>query len=245
MSDIVIRKLGAGLPPASQLRLRELLGHRKLLRPREDLLRQGDMPESAHFVLDGILARYKLLPGGRRAVVAYLLPGDFCGPHPDFHRRMDHGISAITPATVAEVSHRLLQEQLKAEPALGQYFLDWVITGAAIQRQWLANMGCPSDKRAAHLLCELRHRLAQAGQADERSFLLPLTQHELSEALGISTVHVNRVLQHLKDLGVARIMDRRVMIGDLAALERFADFDPAYLGGEREPVSEQRLSATG
>jgi CRP-like cAMP-binding protein len=235
--------LVAGLPAADQMRLRELLGHRKHLRPREDLVRQGDMPECAHFLLDGILARYKLLPGGRRAVVAYLLPGDFCGPHPDFHQRMDHGISALTPATVAEVSHHLLQEQLRADPALARHFIEIVMTGAAIQRQWLANMACPSDKRAAHLLCELRHRLARVGQADERSFLLPLTQHELSEALGISTVHVNRVLQHLKDLGLARIMDRRVMIGDLTALERFAEFDPAYLGGERRLPEEQRFSA--
>jgi len=241
MSDTIMRKLGAGLSPSSQLRLRELLGHRKTLRPREDLLRQAEAPNTAYFVLDGILACYKLLPGGRRAVVAYLLPGDFCGPHPDFHRRMDHGIGAITPATVAEVPNHVLQEQFRADPALARHFIETLMTGAAIQRQWLANMACASDKRAAHLLCELRHRLAQVGEADERGFLLPLTQHELSEALGISTVHVNRVLQHLKDMGLARIMDRRVMIGNLAALESFAQFDPGYLGSD--PPVTQQLSA--
>jgi hypothetical protein len=114
------------------------------------------------------------------------------------------------------------------------------------QRQWLANMGCASDKRLAHLLCELRARLARIGQADERSFLLPLTQHDLSETLGISTVHVNRVLQHLKDMGLVRIMDRRVMIGDLAMLESFAEFDPSYLDvdGDHGTRGPQRLSAS-
>src|SRR5262249_52564411 len=132
------------------------------------------------------------------AVVAYLLPGDFCGPHPDNHQRMDHGVCAMTPATVAEISCSLLQDHLNADPALAQRLANASLAEVAIQRQWLANMASPSDKRAAHLLCELRYRLAAVGQADDRSFLLPLTQHELSEALGISTVHVNRVLQHLK-----------------------------------------------
>lgn len=245
MSEIIIRKLGAALPAASQFRLREMLTHRKHLRPREDLARQGETPQEAYFVLDGILCRYKHLASGRRAVVAYLLPGDFCGPHPDSSQRMDHGIGCLTPAVVAAVPRHLLQEGLDADPALGQRLATAVMAETAIQRQWLANMGSPSDKRLAHLLCELRARLARVGQADERSFLLPLTQHELSEALGISTVHVNRVLQHLKDMGLARIMDRRVLIPDLAMLESFAEFDAAYLGSDLDAPVEQRLSAAG
>ncbi len=243
MPDIIIRKFGAALPAASQFRLREMLGHRKHLRPREDLSRQGELPHEAHFVLDGILCRYKQLVSGRRAVVAYLLPGDFCGPHPDCSQRMDHGIGCLSPAVVAAVPRHQLQEAVEADPSLAQRLAAAVMAETAIQRQWLANMGCPSDKRLAHLLCELRARLAAVGQTDEHSFLLPLTQHELGEALGISTVHVNRVLQHLKDMGLARIMDRRVMIPDLALLENFAEFDPAYLGSDLEAPVEQRLSA--
>jgi CRP-like cAMP-binding protein len=244
MSDLVIAKLGTALPAPSQLRLREILGHRKHLRPHEDLARQGDIPQDGHFVLEGILCRYKLLTGGRRAVVAYLLPGDFCGPHPDIRRRMDHGISSLTPAIVAEVPHNLLQECLNADRILARSLAAALMAEAAIQRQWLANMGCPSDRRLAHLLCELRARLARVGLADGHRFQLPLTQHELSEAIGISTVHVNRVLQHLKDIGLVRIADRQVIISDLAQLESFAEFDPAYLAmdGEQTPA---RFSAGG
>lgn len=245
MPEMVLRKLGSGLGPASQLRFRELLGQHRMLAPRDEVLRPGDMPKSAHFVLDGILARYKALPRGRRAVVAYLLPGDFCGPLPEHRQPMDHSVSAVTAATVAEAPYALMQESLSRDGALAERMMKAVLAESAIQRQWLANMGCPSDKRAAHLLCEMRYRLAQVGKADERSFLLPLTQHELSEALGISTVHVNRVLQHLKDLALVRILDRRVVIADLGALESFAEFDPAYLGGDRAAPVEPRLSAAG
>jgi CRP-like cAMP-binding protein len=243
MTDVVLWQLGPGLSAAGQFRLKEMLAHRRHLRPHEDLIRQGETPESAYFVLEGFLCRYKLLSGGRRAALAYLLPGDFCGPHPEFCAPMDHSVGSLTAATVAEVPHQMLQDCLRSEPLLARNLSTAFWTQFAIQRQWLANMGCPSDKRLAHLLCELRSRLAQVGLADERSFLLPLTQHELSEALGISTVHVNRVLQHLKDLGLVRIMDRRVMIADLAMLESFAEFDASYLG--IAPVSMERLSATG
>src|SRR6185503_3116772 len=228
MSDIVIRKLGAGLSPASQHHLKQILSHRSHLRPHEDLERQGEPPRAGHFVLEGILCRYKLC-GERRAVLSYLLPGDFCGPHPDFDGVMDHGICSLTPATVAEVPHHLLDDCLDNTSDLTKALSQLLFAEVRTQRQWLANMSLPADKRMAHLLCEFRARLAQVGLADEHSYALPLTQQELGEALGISTVHANRTLQHLKDLGLVRIMDRRVVIGDLAHLEQFAEFDDSYL----------------
>jgi CRP-like cAMP-binding protein len=240
MSAILVRKLGGGRSSATQDRLRAILGHRKHLRPHEDLLRQGDASGPAHFVLEGILCRYKLC-GDRRAVLAYLLPGDFCGPHPDFDGAMDHGISALTMATVAEVPHHLLQESLRTSPDLAKAISTLFLTEVRIQRQWLANMALPADKRAAHLLCELRARLAQVGLADARGFVLPLTQQELGEALGISTVHANRIVQHLKDLGLVRVMDRHVTINDLAQLEQFAEFDGAYL--TPSPQAADRIAA--
>lgn len=242
MLDIVIRKLGAGLTAAGQIRLKQIMGHRKHLRPREDLTRQGDTPRDAHFVLEGILCRYKLC-GEKRAVLTFLLPGDFCGPHPDFDGVMDHSIGCLTPATVAEVPHHLLQECLCDAPDLTKAISALFLSEIRIQRQWLANMCLAADRRMAHLLCELRSRLAQVGLANEHGFSLPLTQQELGEALGISTVHANRVIQHLKDLGLVRIMERRVMIADLAKLEQYAEFDNGYLAlWPQLPATEQRLA---
>jgi CRP-like cAMP-binding protein len=229
MTDILFRRLGNGLSPASQLRLREITAHPRHVGPRKELAQQGEASPTRHFVLEGIACRYKLLAGGRRAILAFLLPGDFCEPHPDFDGRLDYSLATLTHASIAEVPYHLLQDALSAGPDLAKALNSACWVQAAIQRQWLANMACPADKRVAHLFCELRTRLAQVGLADARSFPLALTQHELSEAVGISTVHVNRVLQHLKDLGLLRLMDKRAVITDLAMLESFADFDPAYL----------------
>jgi CRP-like cAMP-binding protein len=244
MWDVVTRRLGRPLAAPTQARLKEMLSHHKHLRPREELKRQGEVPQDVHFVLEGILARYKIC-GDKRAVLSYLLPGDFCGPHPDWHAPLDHGICSLTHVTVAEVPHHLLQECLHSEPDLAKALTTLYLSEVAIQRQWLANMGRSADKRLAHLICELRARLAQVGLADERSFQLGLTQQEMSEALGISAVHVNRTLQHLKDLGLLRILDRRVMIADLAKLEAFAEFDPAYLAFAGVALSTPRLAAAG
>jgi CRP-like cAMP-binding protein len=228
MLDVVIRKLGPGLSPASQHHLKQIISHRKHLRPGEDLQRQGDASGTVHFVLEGILCRYKHC-GEKRAVLAYLLPGDFCGPHPDFNGILDHGICSLTHATVAEAPHHLWQECLHHASDLTKALSVLFLAEIRIQRQWLANMCQPADKRMAHLLCELRTRLEQVGLADDHTFLLPLTQQELGEALGISTVHANRTLQHLKDQGLVRIVDRRVAIADLAQLQAFAEFDEGYL----------------
>lgn len=142
------------------------------------------------------------------------------------------------------VPHHLLQEQLDASPDLSRAVAALFLSEIRVQRQWLANMCQPADKRMAHLLCELRARLAQVGLADVRSFSLPLTQQELGEALGISTVHANRTIQHLKDLGLVRIMDRRVMIADLAQLQQYAEFDEGYLALWPAAAPAERLAAS-
>src|ERR1700749_1238117 len=146
MSDILFLKLGTRLSSPSHGRLREMLTRCKHLRPHEELVRQGDAPHDTYFVLEGILCRYKLC-SDRRAVLAYLLPGDFCGPHPDFDDMVDHSVCALTPALVADVPQHLLQEALHAAPDLAKAIAALFLTEVRVQRQWLANMTVAADKR--------------------------------------------------------------------------------------------------
>lgn len=242
MSDSVTKRLGAGLSADSLHLLKEITGHHRHLRQHSELVRQGEIMPCCHFVLDGIVCRYKVLPGGRRVTLAFLLPGDFCASHPELSGSSDCGLASLTQATVAEVPRALLQESMRADAGLAQNLATACRIQIAIQRQWLATMSCLADKRMAHLFCELRARLAQIDLADEESFFLPLTQQELGEAVGLSTVHVNRTLQHLKGIGLLRVVDHRVIIGDLRMLERFAEFDPTYLGIASEPAELQALA---
>ncbi|MBV9549936.1 MAG: Crp/Fnr family transcriptional regulator [Alphaproteobacteria bacterium] len=182
-----------------------------------------------HFLLDGMASRYIILADGRRVLLGFLLPGDFCDLHPQLAPVFAHPIISISACSVAHYPRRALAAWRGEFPALATALERWCLVDGAITRRWLTNMAIPAEYRLAHLLCELRTRLAQVGQADEASFPLFLTQQEMGEAIAISTVHINRSLQHLKELGLVRVMNHRVFIPDLARLESFVGFDSAYL----------------
>jgi len=168
--------------------------------------------------------------GEQRAILGFLVPGDFTNPPFPDHQRLNFGVSALTTCKVMNVSCAHLREVASHTPQLSTALWTLNQMDHAILLSWLAqNSHCPADKRLAHLLCELRARLALVGLADDNSFLLPLTQEDLADALGLSTVHVNRVLQHLRELDIIRSMGRTVSIPDLGQLEAFAGFNPTYL----------------
>ena len=89
--------------------------------------------------------------------------------------------------------------------------------------------------RLAHLFCELHVRLDLVGLAEGLEYDLSLTQAEISECLGLTSVHVNRTLKELREGGLAEFRAGRVTILDLAGLRRVAEFDPAYLYLEKRP----------
>jgi len=230
MQNPLILKLDhlCGLEPADQARLD--FGPARTVAAHHDILGDGSQVSHTSLLLSGIACRYKMMGDGRRAIVGFLLPGDFTNLLFADRQKLDFGVAALTPCEVTDVSCATLQALASAHPQLARALWASTQMDQAVQRAWLANISqCTGDKRMAHLLCELRQRLAMVGLADGESFRLPITQQELADALGLSTVHVNRVLQHLKELDLIRMMDRNVIIPDLDRLEAFADFDPGYL----------------
>jgi CRP-like cAMP-binding protein len=224
------------LEPGAAAKLTGLAADQHPLRARDELFREGGRPGEVWFLAEGFAGRFKLLPEGRRAIIGFLLPGDLCGHQLELCAPFDHGVMALAPCLLAGVSPVAMDKAVREDAALGRALSCALAVEMAIQRQWLARMGCAADKRLAHLLCELRARLAMAGLADEEGFALPLIQQDLSEAAGISTVHVNRTLHHLRERGLIRIKDHNVLIPSLARLESFAEFSPAYLSPDRSAI---------
>jgi len=85
-------------------------------------------------------------------------------------------------------------------------------------------------ERVAHFLLELATRLQAIGLADECSYQMPLTQELIGDALGLSVPHVNRTLRQLREENLVAIEGQRVVIKNVEALSRLADFERAYLG---------------
>jgi CRP-like cAMP-binding protein len=107
---------------------------------------------------------------------------------------------------------------------------------AAIQREWTLSLGRRTAiARMAQLFCELLTRLEVTGLASNNAYDFPLTQVELSECLGLTSVHVNRTLQELRRMNLIEVRDRRVEILERDRLAQIAEFDPTYLYLDKQP----------
>ncbi len=202
-----------------------------------DLLREGDAPEVVRVLVEGFACRYKIVDGGKRQILGFLLPGDICDAHVFTLSHTDHNVVALTEAKVATIPRDAVERILAAHPAIARALLWSSLVNESISREWLANMGRRSpNKRIGHLLCEMLTRLRAAGQASDDRFAFPITQADLGDTVGLSTVHVNRTLQELKAKKL--IVSKRWLfeILDVPALMAFSDFDPAYLHLDPAPA---------
>lgn len=230
MAEILTRKLkhGGFLAEDDCDRLTAVTKEAYDLGPRTDVIRQGESPDAVRLVIEGIACRYKLMPDGRRAIVALLLPGDFCDLNISILKRMDHSIGTLTQCKIVDIPRSTVDDLLENYPRI-QRSLWWAtLVDEAILREWLVNMGKRrSDRQMAHLLCEMHFRLKAVGLS--LGSMLPLTQEELADILGISHVHAQRVMASLRDAGLVSLQGRRIVVTDFERMIEFSEFDPDYL----------------
>jgi CRP-like cAMP-binding protein len=208
---------------------------RQGFRAKDDVVREGEEPRFVRLVTDGWACRYKYLEDGRRQVLGLFMPGDICDLNVFVLREMDHFIGAVTPLTVAQISREVFEEVTLAHPRLLQALWWDALVSSAIQREWLVNLGQRSAyERITHLLCETYLRMRAAGLARGPSCEFPLTQTVIADISGLSTVHVSRTFQTVRDEGLMEIRDKVLTIHDLAAAMSACQFNPGYLHLDRE-----------
>lgn len=202
---------------------------------RRDLTREGDVPRYVHLVLEGWACRYKTLPDGRRQIVGFFVPGDFCDLNVYILKAMDHSIGAITRLRVADISRDEMDQLTGGHPRITQALWWAELVNASIQREWTLNVGQRSAyERIAHLLVEMFLRLECVGLTRGQSCDFPLTQTDLADATGLTAVHVNRTLQELRRAGLIVLQGRTLTIPDLDSLKNAGLFNSNYLHLERE-----------
>jgi CRP-like cAMP-binding protein len=212
---------------AAVAEIREYPADRTFIRANQELT-------TSTLLIDGLMCRYKDLRDGQRQITELHVSGDFADLHSFTLKRLDHNLMTLTPCRVGIVPHDRLQAITEAHPHLTRLY--WFMTNldAAIHREWELSLGRRSAlARIAHLFCELNVRLGVVGLAESGGYDLPLTQTDIAECLGLTPVHVNRTLKELRVRGLVEFRGKRVVIQDLPALERAAEFDPAYLYLER------------
>ncbi|HEX8514518.1 MAG TPA: Crp/Fnr family transcriptional regulator [Allosphingosinicella sp.] len=196
---------------------------------RRNVIREGERPDFVHLMVEGWAARYKLLADGTRQITAFLIPGDFCDLHVTILGEMDHSITTLTRAKVAFIP-RSKMDSLTERPGLVKAFWWATLVDEAVLRAWIVNVGRRDAYEAiGHLMCELYVRMKNIGLTDDHCFELPLTQEELGDALGLTPVHVNRVLQRLRAENLISFKGGLLTIRDYRALEEASGFNANYL----------------
>jgi CRP-like cAMP-binding protein len=230
-------RIVANLNEEDERRLAALCTRIATVPAKHDVVSDEERPEHLHLILHGWAARYKVLAGGERQIVGFLIPGDFADLHVTLLGRMDHGIVALTACRVAYVDSRAI-DRLTAESSRIARALWWsTLVDEGVLRSWIVNNGRrDAYARIAHLLCELHARMKMVGLVEDHHLDLPLTQEDIADATSMTSVHANRILQRLRARGLIELKSHVLTINDLPGLQRAAGFDSTYLHLKRRPL---------
>jgi CRP-like cAMP-binding protein len=231
--DILLRKLRvhSEITAEDDVALRALGYRIRELEADEDLVRQGDVPQVAVMVVEGELARYHTLYGGKRQYLSLHLAGDWPDVQAIFLRRLDHSLCALNHgAVVAVFQHDHLRALIARSPTIVQTLWRETLIDAAIFRAAITNNSARNAKaRMAHFFCEIFYRARRAELVHDQMTALPMHQGQLGETLGMALVTVNRTLRDLRRTGAVDFRDGRLRITHWELLAEIGEFDPEYL----------------
>ena len=210
----------------------------RTLAPRQDIVRDGDTPSQCCLLLSGWACRYKLVGEGQRQIFSFHVAGDTPDLLSLHIRTMDHSLCTLTQATVAFIPHESLRDLTARFPGVAAVLWRDTLIDAGIFREWMVGMGRRSAfEQVAHLFCELYLKLQAVGLAESYRCPLPLTQVDLGDALGLSNVHVNRVLQEMRGKSLITLRGQTLVLEAWDELVRVSEFDPTYLHLEKRPAA--------
>ena len=194
------------------------------------IVSDGGRPTECCLVIEGFCIRAKTTVSGQRQILSIHIAGEIPDLQSLHLHRMDHDLIAVAPSTLGFISHASLRALTRANPNVAEVLWRDTLIDSAIFREWIVNVGQrPAASRLAHTVVELRRRLAITGRATGDTFDMPLTQEQISEALGITPVHANRIIRQLRDDNIVDISRGRVTVLDETNLAELAQFDDRYL----------------
>jgi CRP-like cAMP-binding protein len=228
----LVRKLGTfvALSDVELSVIETLHKRRRTFVAGRDLVHQGQSDQAAYILASGWACSYKILPDGERQIIDFQIPGDFLGLRSVLLHMSDHSIEPITDIEVSEVMVGDLLDAFGKTPRLAMAVLWAASRDEAMVVEHLVDIGRRTAiERMAHFLLELGSRLALVGIGSKSGYQCPLTQYLMADALGLSAVHVNRVLRQLREEGMVSFRDGLVVFENYNKLVDFAGFDEAYL----------------
>jgi CRP-like cAMP-binding protein len=204
----------------------------------QDLVREGDRPSRSCLILSGFTATYKVTKEGKRQIVNFGVAGDIPDLQSLHLKTLDVSIGTLATCRMGFIQHEDLHDLCTRYPRITAAFWRETLIEGAIFREWVTNIGRrEAYNRMAHILCEVLVRLRAVGLVEGHACNLPITQGEFADAMGITTVHVNRVLQQMRADGLIELNGDRLNIPDWEKLKQVGEFDPTYLHLESDQAA--------
>jgi CRP-like cAMP-binding protein len=210
--------------------LEALCSNEKCFKGGVDILAEGDAMRSTFIVTQGMACCYRLLSDGRRQVLSFFTPGDFFGLHAFLLGSIDCFIATIGPTRLAEIDRARMIEMVTRRPRI-RAALWWTARQRdAMLRERIVAVGRRSAReRVAYLLCELVWRQPAIGVNKGDAIRLPLTQIDLADALGLTPIYVNRILQAFRREQLITLQQHQLTLQDVEKLQTISGVTPDYL----------------
>src|SRR2546423_13497216 len=184
---------------------------------------EGETPRSAFVLTRGMACRFRLMPDGRRQILTILIPGDFFDLHGFLLKATDHSVAAIGPTRIAAIGREVVIDIIANHPRIGAALWWSAMQQDAMLRERIVALGRRSARgRMAYILCELVWRQRSIGLAEDHTIRLPFTQIDLADALGLTSVHINRVLQSFRRDELITLERQRLILRDIERLQAIA-----------------------
>ena len=230
MPNAFVRKLqrGVDLTAADRERLIEVTRRTQTVAASTNLVREGDLQDGAYVILSGFAYCFKLLTNGDRQIVACLVPGDADGLYGISTESADYTVVTLTSCTVAFIPRDTIDDLLAHNPRIARALWWSLLLEKSCLCASLTNVGQrPAPQRVAYLICDLLSRLQAVGLARNESFEIPLKGQDFADILGITSVHIYRILIYLQKLRLILRDHKAITVIDFDRLKNYADFTPA------------------
>lgn len=210
------------------------------VRANHDFVGLREDVDHASLVVDGLIGRFDQNRNGLRQITAIHLPGDMANLHSVVQPQATSALQALSVTKILRVPHEAIRAATARLPALAEALWRDCMVDAAILSQWILNMGRRDARsRIAHLLCEIATRLRAPVHSDSFVFPFAVTQFQLGDASGLTSVHVNRILRTLREQEIVDVRNQKVRVIDWRALVAVGEFNRHYL--QTEIIPEERL----
>jgi CRP-like cAMP-binding protein len=182
----------------------------RLFRRHQHLAHGGQVQDSVYQIEEGWAYQYCVLPDGRRQITALFLPGDYCEAHWLLAGRAEYSIQALTDVKASEIA----LDTVHSRPGgVTKQLLAGVTQTLNRQAEWIVNLGRRSAaERLGSLFFELYQRLAAVDRVVANRCTIPLTQQDIADVVGLTPVHVNRVLSDMRRRGIVEFSGKALVV---------------------------------